>query len=294
MRTHGRESAGFEKRPRRRLTGALLLLGLLIGRVVWAQQDLPEALQEVFRNGVAALKAGNLGEAEKAFLRVLREGGKVGFVHNNLGITYQQQGDHARAIAQFREAIRLQPDYAAPHILLGASLLATGRIPEATRELERAVELQPREVLARLQLATAYKRAHNFPGAVEQYRALCEVAPRDPEYAYQLGTAYLKLAEWSYREIRRLSPRSARAFQVLAENYRAQGRVDVAVRIFQRAAEANPRLPGIHLALAEIHLEQGQTVEARKEIEQELAIVPESVAARVLKGRIASAEPKPQ
>jgi tetratricopeptide (TPR) repeat protein len=102
---------------------SILLLGLaflsclaLASRA--APQDLPSQLQDVFRKGVAAEKAGRLDDAEKAFLRVLREGGRSAYVYNNLGIVYQERGDHARALAQFRKAIRLQPGYAAPRVLL--------------------------------------------------------------------------------------------------------------------------------------------------------------------------------
>jgi tetratricopeptide (TPR) repeat protein len=258
-----------------------------------AAQDLPPSLQEVFRAGVVAQKAGHLEEAEQAFRRVLREGGEIAYVHNNLGIVYQQRGDHARAMAQFRAAIRLQPDYAAPRILLGASLLATGHAVEAAGQLERAVKLEPRQALARLELAKAYERTGNVPGLVEQYRALRELAPQDPEYAYQLGQAYSRQAEWSLREIRRLNSHSVRIYQILGEAYHAQGRVDLAIRAFQRAAQIDPKLPGIHLSLAQIYWQQGQVGEARQQAEVELAIVPESVAARAFLARIPSGEGKP-
>jgi len=52
-------------------------------------------------------------------------------------------------------------------------------------------------------------------------------------------------------------------------------------------------LPGIHLTLAQIYLERGKAADAGKEIEQEIAIVPESVAARSLKEKIISRESKP-
>src|SRR5712692_2490597 len=96
----------------------LVLLCCLAPESSGAQQDIPGQFQDLFREGVAAEKAGRLDEAEKAFLRVLREGGRSAYVYNNLGIVYQERGDHTRAIAQFRLAIRLQPDYVAPRILL--------------------------------------------------------------------------------------------------------------------------------------------------------------------------------
>jgi tetratricopeptide (TPR) repeat protein len=258
------------------------------------QSSLPASLEELFINGVKAQKSGQLGVAERAFLEVLRQGGKVAFVYNNLGILYQQRGDYPRALEQFRQAIRLQPDYAAPHTLMGASLLATGKTREAALELERAVKLQPREPLSRLQLARAYERAGNPAGVVDQFRALRELAPQDPEYAYQLGSAYAKLSAWCYRQIQKLDPGSARVYQTLAENYRIQGKADLAVRALERAAKVDPMLPGVHLTLAQVYLEQAKVSEARQAVEQELAIVPESVAALALKQKLQAAEVKPQ
>lgn len=255
--------------------------------------DLPKSLEGLFVQGVQAQKAGQLDLAEKAFLEVLRQGGNISFVYNNLGIVYQMRGDHARAVAQFREAVRLQPDYAAPRILMGASLLALGKTPEATRKLELAVKLQPNEPLARLQLAKAYARSENSPARAEQLRAVRKLAPQEPEYAYQLGDSYLKMAGWCAREIARIGPGSARMYQILGDNYRVQsGSMERAVRAYQRATQADPTLPGIHQALAEIYLEQGKEVDARREIEQELAIVPESSAALALKQKLAGGPPQ--
>ncbi len=273
------------------------LVLLLIFKAVFAstdQETLPTSLQGVFAEGVQAQKAGQLAVAEKAFLRVLREGGKASFVYNDLGIVYQMRGDHLRAIRQFREAIRLQPDYVAPRILMGASLLALGKIPEATRELEQAVKIQPREPLARTELAKAYEKGNNLPGVVDQFRALRELSPQEPEYAYQLGSAYLKLSAGCFRQVLYLNASSARACQIRAENYRAQGRAELASKAYQRAAQADPKLPGIHLALAEIYREQRNAAGARKEVEQELAIVPESTMALALKQKLEAAETKPQ
>jgi tetratricopeptide (TPR) repeat protein len=272
------------------VVATLGLVILLLARAARAQQDLPESLRKVFQAGVDAEKAGHLGEAERAFLSVLRQGGNVAFVHHNLGTVYQHRGDQVRAIAEFREAIRLQPQFAASHILLGASLLATHRFAEAVRELERAVELAPQEPAGHLELAKAYESSGNPVGVVNQYQVLCAMAPRDPEYTYQLGQAYLKLSQWCVGEIRRLAPQSSRMYESIADALLGQGQTTRAIHFFQRAAQADPKLPGIHLALAQIYLQQNRSLEAQREIAQELDLVPESVAAKALQDRIASRE----
>jgi len=253
-------------------------------------QELPAPLQASFDEGVRALKAGKLDEAERAFRAVLAKGGAIAYVHNNLGIVYQEGGQHAKAVAQFREAIRLDPAYAAPRILLGASLLALGRVNEARTALERAVKLAPREPLARLQLARLEERAGGWTAAVEQYRALREMKPQEPEYVYGLGNAYLQLSAWCLRELQALDPGSARLHQMQGHNFRVQGRPDLALVAFERAAKADPALPEVHLAMAQIHLEQRRWAEARQEIGRELLIVPESAGARALGERLRALE----
>jgi Flp pilus assembly protein TadD len=260
-----------------------LALSVMLGAPAFAAQSLPESLHGTFEQGVQALKAGRLDEAEAAFRRVLNEGGTVAFVHNNLGLVHQQRGRHEEAAAAFREAIRLDATYGAPRIGLGTSLLAVGDVTKARAALERAVELLPREPLARLQLAKACERAGDRTRAVEQYRKLRELAPQEPEYAYQLGRAYLRLSDWSLQQLRQVDARSARLHQALGHNYRVQGRPELAERAFRRAAEADPALPEIHLALAQLYLEQKRWDDARRELDLELTLVPESAGALALK-----------
>jgi tetratricopeptide (TPR) repeat protein len=274
----------------RHCRASALGLALLLSLARSSPAQPPAPLETLFAQGVQALKAGRLDEAESAFRRVLAQGGQQAYVHNNLAIVYQQQGKHTEAAAECREAIRLDPAYAPPRVVLGGSLLALGRVAEATAELERAVKLLPKERLAREQLARAYARGGNPAAAIEQYRALRAMAPDDPEYAYQLGRAYLRLSEWAMQRLREIDPGSARIYQALGHNYRVQGRADLAARAFERAAQADPKLPEIHLALAQIHLEQKNYGEARKEIDRELAIVPESAGARALKQRLEAVE----
>jgi tetratricopeptide (TPR) repeat protein len=261
----------------------LLVAATVVGVVeIAAAQSLPEALQAPFEEGVRALKAGKLDDAEAAFRSVLAKGGATAYVHNNLGIVLQGRGQHEKAVAHFRDAARLDPRYPAPRILLASSLLALGRVKDARTAAEQAVKLAPKEPLARLLLARVLDRAGDMTGAVDQYRALKGLKPDDPEYAYALGRAYLRLSRRSLEQLGEVEGGEARLQQALGHNYRVQGRPDFALRAFERAARADPTLPEVHLAMAQVHLEQKRLAEARQEAERELAIVPESAGARSL------------
>jgi tetratricopeptide (TPR) repeat protein len=155
-------------------------------------------------------------------------------------------------------------------------------VDESLPPLEEAVRLAPEEPLARLQLAKAREHARDWAGAVEQYRVLVKLEPRDAEHAFALGRAYVALSEGCLAKLEALEDGQARLQQALGHNYRVQGRNDLALRAFARAAAADPRLPEVHLAMAQIHLEEKRWAEARREVGLELELVPDSAGARAL------------
>ncbi len=266
-----------------------LSLVLLLAAPGLGAQSLAPALATRFSEGVEALKAGQLDRAEAAFRDVLARGGDRAFVHHNLGVVHQQRNRHVAALAEFRAAARLDPAFGPARLLAGSSLLALGRAREAVAELERAVRLLPGEPAAHLQLADACERVGDVPCLARESRVLAGLAPSDPEFAYRLGKAYLRLAEWSYTRLRAIDPDSARLSEALGREYLQQGQSDLALQAYQQAAERDPSLPGIHLALARIHADARRWDDAAREVERELAVAPGSAVALELKARVAAA-----
>ena len=240
--------------------------------------------------GIQALKRGDLDTAESIFSEAVRHGVKHPLIFHNLGVIAQQRGNHQQAIAEFRKAILLQPGYGPTRLLLGTSLLAVGKNAEAVSELKRSVRLMPEQPLAHLHLAKAYEASDNLTAAVKEFQKLAEMAPLDTEYAYQLGKAWSKLSGWSYQQMARLNPNSARSQQALGQQYLIQEKYDLAMRAYQQAAQSDPKLPEIHLAMALISLELKKFDEALTEINLELKLVPESKAAAEAKTKIEAAK----
>jgi Flp pilus assembly protein TadD len=273
------------------MSWALLLVCACAGSLSGQQPASPAvesaAAEDQFQKGVEALKDGRLEEAEKAFQQMLAAPqGDSRFVRQNLGIVYQQRGDHGKAVEQLRKAIEWKQDDAAPRALLGVSLLALGRTREAAEQLEKAVQLDPGKPGLRLQLALAYERAGDTPKVVDQLRALRRSEPNEPEHAYRLGKAYIDLAAWSTRRMIEADPQSPRVLQILGENYLAQGNLALAERNLSRAAELGPHVPGVHWSLAQVYVRQGDKQAALREVDRELAAVPGSLMALRLKQQL--------
>jgi tetratricopeptide (TPR) repeat protein len=265
------------------------LLYFWIASSALAQENLLPSIETKIAAGVKALKSGDLDSAEESFSDVLRQGIKYPLIYHNLGVIAQLRGKHAEAVTRFRQALALQPDYGPSRLLLGSSLLALRENAEALHELKRAVTLMPEEPQAHLQLARAYEASNNRIAAVQEFQKLVELAPQEPEYSYQLGTAWAKLSGWSYGQITRINPNSARLHQALGQEYVIQEKYDLALAAYQQAARSDLKMPEIHLAMALIWLELKKFGEALSEVQLELKLVPESKAAVDAKARIEAA-----
>ncbi len=268
----------------------LLFLFSSTGMSAAAQEALPPALEAKIDAAVHELQSGDLDSAKNAFSALLRQGIKHPLIYHNLGVIAMLRGNHAEAVKQFREALVLQPENGSSRLLLGMSLLALKKNAEAVHELKRAATLLPEQPQAHLQLARAYEATENWIAAVQEFQKLVQLAPQEPEYSYQLWRAWTKLSDWSYRQIIRLNPNSARVQQALGLEFAAQEKYDQALEAYQQAARADPKMPEIHLAMALIYLQMKKFDQALSEIGLEMELAPESKAAGDTKAKIEAAK----
>jgi len=108
--------------------------------------------------GVALAAKGDTEGAIAHYRDAIRLDPNFGAAHNNLAATFAKAGRLEDAIAQYVEAIRLSPLRAEPHWNLGGVLQAAGRLQEAVPHLRAAVFFNPQAEM-RYRLAIAYAQA---------------------------------------------------------------------------------------------------------------------------------------
>jgi tetratricopeptide (TPR) repeat protein len=81
------------------------------------------------------------------------------------------------AIAEYRTAIRLQPDLALAHSKLGLALSAQGKVEEAIAEYRTAIRLQPDLALAHNNLGNALGDQGKLAEAIAAYRTAIRLQP---------------------------------------------------------------------------------------------------------------------
>jgi tetratricopeptide (TPR) repeat protein len=75
--------------------------------------------------------------------------------HYNKGVAFGDEGKLAKAIAEYRSAILIDPDFPEAHYNLGIALAARGKRREAIAEFRKVIHLKPDYVKAHNELGIA-------------------------------------------------------------------------------------------------------------------------------------------
>jgi tetratricopeptide (TPR) repeat protein len=100
-----------------------------------------------------------------------------------------KKGGNQEAIAQFRDAVNLNPAYAEAHNNLGAVLFAGGAADEAVTHYKNALDLKPDYTDARENLANAQLRKGDWDQAIANYTQVIKAKPRQAGAYGNLGAA---------------------------------------------------------------------------------------------------------
>lgn len=158
---------------------------------------------------------------------------------------------------------------------------ASGHLTD--RELEKRVELDG------ARCATLLQRWSQLPDFI---RALQHDFPSDPEALYVEVHAYSDLSTRAAEELAHTAPTSIPALELDAEANEVQGRWDQAEKDYRTILEQNPRYPGIHFRLARMLLSRPNPPsdfqeQAKKELQEEIAIDPSNAGAEYVAGELA-------
>jgi Tfp pilus assembly protein PilF len=177
-------------------------------------------------------------------------------LHNNLGIVATSQARDGEALAEFAEAVRLNPLFSEAQGNLGAALAKAGRIDEAAAHYAEAVRLTPESAEARLGLAGVTLSQGRAGDALRLYNETVALDPRMAEAHAGAAAAAAALGKTPqvYSELAeaiRLKPGLASAHVRLAQQLAADGRLKEAADELRAAIAINPN-PAWQRALEEL------------------------------------------
>ena len=201
----------------------------------------------------------------------------------------------ARAEAEARRALELDPASDAAHVSLAGVLAAGGRdLPAARRHLERALALNPSNSLARKWYCWVLADLGHAAESLEQARIGARIDPLSVSVVYNLGAHYFLAG--------RTDEALAVAKQLLEMDGDAMlghllhgyvlasvGRTDDAVRALERAHQIDPRSPLPLREMVFAYLAAGRPAEARAAYRRLLGLLPARPHIKVVVAGVAAA-----
>src|SRR5262249_905283 len=97
--------------------------------------------------------------------------------HHERGLSYKSKGNFDRAIADFSEAIRLDPNYAEVYNLRGVTYGNKGDLDRAIADYSEAIRLDPKLAAAYNNRGNAYKNKGDLDRAIADYNEAIRLAP---------------------------------------------------------------------------------------------------------------------
>jgi tetratricopeptide (TPR) repeat protein len=145
--------------------------------------------------GDTILKSGDYDRAIADFDEAMRLDPTNAVAFAGRGLAYENKGNHDRAIADFNEAIRLDPTYAVAFALRGLAYENKGNHDRAIADINEAIRLNPTNAVALAVRGIAYENKGDYDRAIADFN---EAIRLDPMFAFAFcnrGIAKLKIKD---------------------------------------------------------------------------------------------------
>ncbi len=236
--------------------------------------------QKLFAAGEAALRAGKLDEAERAFRQVLAIDPGVAGAYANLGVIHMRRKQWPQALEMLHKAEKLAPDMAGIRLNIGLAYFRQSDFARAIRPFESVVKQSPDSYQARYLLGLCYFFNDRWKDAIGALEPLWGKASDQLNYLYVLEHAADKaknaaLEEKAAARLVEVGEGSPEFHLLMGKGHLNREEYDEAVKELDAAAQADPKLPFVHFNLGLAYVHKQDYDRAREEFHKDIALEPD-------------------
>jgi tetratricopeptide (TPR) repeat protein len=154
-----------------------------------------------FNLGVALAMQGRIDEAIEEYRDTIRIAPDFAAAHDNLANVLSSRDHVDEALAHYREALRLQPTNARAHNNLGNLLMRSGRLDDASSELREAMRLDPKLPDAHFNLGLVCETGGKLAEAIRHLRDALELDSDSGRATAQLAWLLATAADERLRDV---------------------------------------------------------------------------------------------
>jgi len=217
--------------------------------------------QRLFEQGEAALKSGDLEQAEHAFRAVITLNPQLAGAYANLGVVCMRRKQWPQALQMLERAEHLAPQVPGIRLNLGLVHYRQNDFTKAIPPFESVLRDVPDSYQARYLLGLCYFFTERYADAVTTLDPLWAQASNQLNYLYVLGIAANKAErpEIEQRALGRLVETggdSPEFHLLIGKAHLNRDEYDEALPEFELAAKSSPRLPFVHFYLGTVYLKK--------------------------------------
>jgi tetratricopeptide (TPR) repeat protein len=166
--------------------------------------------------------------------------------YNDRGSAYLYKGDYDRAIQNYDDAIHLHPNDAPAYTGRGGAYFLKGDRDSAIQDFNEAIRLNPNEAsIAYCSRGVAYTDMGDYDRAIQDYDDAIRLSPKYAYAYYNRGNAYIDMGDYGraikdLNEAIRLSPNFADAYYNRGDAYLFQSNLTAAMADFEHVISAEP------------------------------------------------------
>lgn len=230
----------------------------------------PQSSQLYQLYGTALFKKGANEDARTAFRRAVELDPSVPQNYYDLALVNLAENQYARAVPQLESYLRLDPENAQAHLLLGRAYHNLNRTVPAIEQFKKALALEPALPLAHYHLGYAYQSQGDLKAALEEFRKEIEINPNFCDSYWlagniELDEGDLDQAESLYVKASRLKPEAFQPHYGVGRVLAARKQFAAALAELKRAVELKPDDVQAHYALARTFQQMGDRESAERE-----------------------------
>jgi tetratricopeptide (TPR) repeat protein len=216
---------------------------------------------------------------------------------NNIGCLLAGRKQYSEAILVFESALRATPDLIEAHNNLGRALKDVGRTDEAIAHFQMVLKRKPDHIDALNNLGNALLSKSQFAEANRYFQASLRVKPGQSTIEYNLANSLARLkrtdeAILHYRLALQQRPDYAEARHDLGIALAMQGKLDAAIAEFRQAVKNRPEDPTMHFSLGKALAGGGKMEEAIIEFQTSLRYGPDNPLTHFSLGKALASQKK--
>ena len=162
------------------------------------------------------------------------------------GLAHSNLEQREQALADFSEAIRLDPEYASAYYNRGITYDDLGQYEQALADYTEAIRLNPKYATAYHNRGYTHDNLGQYEQALADYTEAIRLNPDDPDPYNNRGITHRKLGQYEqaladYTEAIRLNPEYASAYHNRGNTYDDLGQYEQALADYAEAIRLNPK-----------------------------------------------------